>query len=129
MRWLAPFGIVNFWTKRLLPHTEICKVENQRASKNGNDPRKVLTLGDLSGPFILLAFGLSLSFFIFLLERLYYKYKLHNSHIINLELQGIVVFTNQYATSTITTLSNESDFFVHPDATTSEGRSGNEGKN
>lgn len=109
-----------------MPHTESCKVENQKALTNGNDPRKILTLSDLSGPFILLAFGLSLSFLIFLLEKLYYKYKLRKSRIINHELQGIVVFTSHYATSTIRTLSNECDFIVNPDATTSGERMQNE---
>jgi len=72
MRWLAESGLTYYWTKRITPHTESCRVENQK-DFNGKDPRKILTLGDLSGPFILLVFGLSLSLLVFLLEKIYYN--------------------------------------------------------
>jgi len=73
-------GIVNYLIKRSLPHVESCHVEDKKALiNNENDSRKVLTLNDLSGPFILLIFGLSLSLLVFLMERLHFKFKLHYS--------------------------------------------------
>lgn len=82
MRSFAESGLAHYWTKRITPHTESCKIENQKALTNGNDSRKILSLSDLSGPFILLAFGLSLSLLVFLLEKLYHIYQLRKNHIL-----------------------------------------------
>ena len=70
---LAESGLVYFWLKRVESQTKTCKLDNQ----NGKEPKKVLTLDDLSGPFILLSFGLSLSLLIFLIEKIYYNFKQH----------------------------------------------------
>lgn len=72
MRWLPEFGLPNYWLKRVMPRAPSCNVEN----KNGDDTRKILSLNDLSGPFILLLFGISLSLLAFLMEKVYYYYKL-----------------------------------------------------
>ena len=79
MRWLAESGLADYWTRKFTPHTESCKVENQKDLTNGNDPQKILSLEDLSGPFILLVFGLSLSLLVFLLEKVCHIYKLHKN--------------------------------------------------
>jgi len=74
MSWLSETGIVNYFLKRSTPHVEFCNVRN-----NENGSRKILSLRDLSGPFILLVFGLSLSLLVFLIEQIYHKYKLYFS--------------------------------------------------
>jgi len=80
MSWLYESGIVNYLLKKSTPHVEACRVGDQKALKNNeNGSRKILSLNDLSGPFILLVFGLSLSLLVFLIEKVYYKYKLCSS--------------------------------------------------
>lgn len=80
MRWLSETGIVNYMLKRSTPNVDSCRLGNQKPLKNDeNDSRKVLSLHNLSGPFILLVFGSSLSLLVFLMEKIYYKFKLHYS--------------------------------------------------
>lgn len=66
---LAESGLVAHWRKKVTPRTERCDPEIRR---DGDDNRKILTLADLSGPFILLICGLTFSFWVFLIEKLYY---------------------------------------------------------
>jgi len=67
---------VNYWINRITPKNKICKVENRKAFSPADDQRKILSLYDLSGPFILLITGSMLSLFVFLVEKIYYYYKL-----------------------------------------------------
>ena len=90
MRWLAEAGLADCWTRKCTPHTESCKVENQEDLTNGNDSKKILSLEDLSGPFILLVFGLSLSLLVFLLGKLYFTCKLHKNRNIIVLLKNII---------------------------------------
>ena len=64
-------------------------VDRSVSSKNG-DGRKVITLANLSGPFLFLLFGISVSFLTFLLELIYYNYMKRRTAIVNLHgrIQG-----------------------------------------
>jgi len=68
---LAESGLVGHWRKKVTPRTERC---NPEIRSDGDDDRKILSLADLSGPFILLICGCTLSFFVYLIERLYHRY-------------------------------------------------------
>ena len=74
---LAESGLVNYWVKRITPKNKKCEAENLKAFSNDNDghQRKILSLNDLSGPFILIFSGLVFSLSLFLGERLYYHVK------------------------------------------------------
>ena len=76
LRGLAESGLVNYWIKRITPKYEICKAENRKVFSHDGDQRKILSLYDLSGPFILLITGSMLSLFVFLVEKIYYYHKL-----------------------------------------------------
>ena len=67
---------MNYWIKKITPKNEICKVENRKVFSHDDDQRKILSLYDLSGPFILLLIGSMLSLFVFLVEKIYYYHKL-----------------------------------------------------
>ncbi len=72
---MAETGLVDHWRKKVTPRTERCDPEIRR---DGDGDRKILTLADLSGPFILLICGLTMSFFVFVLEKLYYYHTILN---------------------------------------------------
>lgn len=67
---------MNYWIKRITPKNEICKAENGKTFSHSESQRKILSLYDLSGPFILLVTGSFLSLFVFLVEKIYYYHKL-----------------------------------------------------
>ena len=69
LKWLAEWGLVDYWVKRTTPRNDECK-----AFSKASDDRKILSLNDLSGPFIFLITGSILSLFVFLLEKLYYHF-------------------------------------------------------
>lgn len=71
LRGLAESGLVEYSIKRSTPKNEICKVENRKTFSHDDEQRKVLSLYDLSGPFILLVAGSSLSLLVFLIEKIY----------------------------------------------------------
>jgi len=60
----------------MTPKNEICKAENRKVFSHDGDQRKILSLYDLSGPFILLITGSMLSLFVFLVEKIYHYHKL-----------------------------------------------------
>ena len=73
---MAESGLVSYWVKRITPKNEICKVENRKAFSHDDDHRKILSLYDLSGPFILLITGSMVSLFVFLVEKIHHYYNL-----------------------------------------------------
>ena len=80
LRDLAETGLVNYWVKRITPKNEYCDAKTLKVISNDlGDQRKILSLNDLSGPFVLLITGILLSMFVFLLEKIYYYFKLINT--------------------------------------------------
>jgi len=74
LKWLADWGLVDYWIKMIKPQNEKCNLNNLKAFSKARDDRKILSLNDLSGPFIFLIMGSMLSLFVFLLEKLYYHF-------------------------------------------------------
>lgn len=72
---MAQWGLPDYWVKRVTPQTEQCNEEKRKASSNGREQRKSLSLNDLSGPFILLMIGYMLSLLLFLVENIYNNFK------------------------------------------------------
>ena len=74
LKWWPESGLMQYWRYELTNMRGIdeCKLPVDRtiSSKNGDD-RKVITLANLSGPFLFLILGISLSFLVFLLENIY----------------------------------------------------------
>jgi len=74
---LAESGLVDYWVKRITPKNEYCDAENRKVFSHENeDQRKILSLNDLSGPFVLLISGILLSILVFTLEKIHYYRKL-----------------------------------------------------
>jgi len=77
LKWLPESGLTQYWRYefQIMRGIDECRlpVDRSISSKNGDD-RKVITLENLSGPFLFLIFGISLSFMVFLLETIYYNY-------------------------------------------------------
>ncbi len=69
---MADWGLVDYWVKKTKPQKEGCSPDGRKAFSKARDDRKILSLNDLSGPFILLVTGSILSFFVFLLEKFCY---------------------------------------------------------
>jgi len=67
--------MINFWAKNDNPRFDSCKLENRRKNRDAVDDLKVLSLSHLSGPFIFLIAGSTFSFFVFLIEVIYFKIK------------------------------------------------------
>jgi len=74
LKWLADWGLVDYWIKMIKPQNEKCNLDNLKAFSKARDDRKILSLNDLSGPFIFLIIGSILSLFVFLLEKIYYHF-------------------------------------------------------
>lgn len=74
LKWLADWGLVDYWVKRIKPQNDKCNSDNLKALSNARDDRKILSLHDLCGPFIFMITGSILSLFVFLLEKLYYHF-------------------------------------------------------
>ncbi len=74
LKWLADWGLVDYWIKMIKPQNEKCNLDNLKAFSKARDDRKILSLNDLCGPFIFLIIGSMLSLFVFLLEKLYYHF-------------------------------------------------------
>jgi len=67
MQWWSDTGLALHWIKSYQPPTKGCLLQDYK--KNVPSIR-VLTLKDLSGPFLLLLLGCSLSFLVFLVEKI-----------------------------------------------------------
>jgi len=78
---LAETGLVNYWINRITPKNEYCNAKTLKIISNdiNEDQRKILSLNDLSGPFVLLIAGILLSMLVFLLEKICYYFKLINT--------------------------------------------------
>ncbi len=78
LRDLAETGLVNYWVKKITPKNEYCDAKTLKIISNDNneDQRKILSLNDLSGPFVLLISGILLSILVFTLEKIHYYRKL-----------------------------------------------------
>jgi len=68
---LAEFGLVGYWSNKILPKLDQCELDNYRKA---SAKRKVLSLHDLMGPFIFLLAGIAASFLVFLVEIIVYKF-------------------------------------------------------
>ena len=80
-------GLFNYWAKKHLPRTDKCLLD--RYSDASPEIRK-LSLKDLTSPFVILLLGLSLSFFVFLVELIWHRLKIHRK-ILNAPKRTIVV--------------------------------------
>ncbi len=69
---MAEFGLVGYWSKKILPKLDQCQLDNYRKA---SAKRKVLSLNDLMGPFIFLLAGIGMSFLVFLLEVIAFKFR------------------------------------------------------
>ena len=89
LKWWPESGLMQFWKfdNQVMRGIDECRlpVDRSMSSKNGDD-RKVITLENLSGPFLFLIFGISVSFLVFLFEILYYNYKTRRTAITTLSL-------------------------------------------
>ena len=69
MQWWVDNGLALHWIKSYLPSAKGCLFEDYK--KNAPAIR-VLTLKDLSGAFVILLLGCSLSLFVFLIEKIHF---------------------------------------------------------
>ena len=69
---LPESGLVDYWQKRILPKLDQCQLDNYQAA---SEEKRVLNLSDLMGPFLLLLAGIAVSFTIFLMEIILFKYQ------------------------------------------------------
>jgi len=74
MQWLVDAGLSKHWIKKYQPSAKGCLFDDYK--KNAPAIR-VLTLKDLSGPFVVLLMGCAISFLVFLIEKIYY-YRMMN---------------------------------------------------
>ena len=75
MQWWSDTGLAGRWLKNYQPSPKGCLIQDYKK----NVPAiRVLTLRDLSSAFVLLLLGLSLSLFVFLIEKIRFKIKTHH---------------------------------------------------
>lgn len=60
-------GLINYWVKKAVPSVPQCFVEIKHSAVTHLKP---IELGDLTGVFMILGVGMSLSFFVFFIETL-----------------------------------------------------------
>ncbi len=68
---LMEYGLYDYWKREYVRSIEKCNSNptgNQKKSQ-GKEPNKPIRLMELSSAFLILGVGLSLSFFVFLMER------------------------------------------------------------
>ena len=71
---MRQFGFIQRWEKQFFPQPNKCQTNYNDVP---NQPR--ISFKNLSGAFLLLLVGLSLAFFIFILEKIIYYHKMNFS--------------------------------------------------
>ena len=66
---------MSYWIKKTLPKLDQCQLDNY---KKASEEKRVLSLKDFTGPFLFLLAGMTVSFLVFLIEKIVFTYKLHN---------------------------------------------------
>jgi ionotropic glutamate receptor len=69
---LQQTGIIDFWDTWFRPMPPQCN--GKAPTKRSGNKLPALSLKNLTGAFLLLAVGLSLSLLVFLLEQIYYRF-------------------------------------------------------
>jgi len=69
---LAEFGLVEYWISRTQPKLDQCQLDNYEKAAS---EKRVLTLKDLTGPFLFLLAGIAVSFLAFLVEKIVFIYR------------------------------------------------------
>jgi len=72
LRRLTESGLPYYWRDKIIPRVEKCQLENYEVA---SAEKRVLTLRDMMGPFIFLLAGISVSFLVFLIEMIVFKYR------------------------------------------------------
>ena len=72
LRRLTESGLPNYWRSKIMPRVDKCHLENYEVA---SAEKRVLNLRDMMGPFLFLLAGVSVSFFVFLIEMIVFKYR------------------------------------------------------
>ncbi len=79
INWLRDVGLLNYWERRNWPMENKC---SEPLAQGAPADETKLTMDNLSSSFILLIFGMSLSFLVYLIEWMHLIYIMHNRRII-----------------------------------------------
>jgi len=77
--------LVGYWIERIQPKLDQCQLENYKKTLA---EKRVLTLNDLTGPFLFLLAGMAVSFLVFLVEKkvfMHRKYRGDNNGLASVE--------------------------------------------
>jgi len=77
---------VDYWQKRILPKLDQCQLDNYQAA---SEEKRVLNLSDLMGPFLFLLAGIAVSFSVFLIEIMLFKYQRARLNVIGIPASRI----------------------------------------
>lgn len=86
---IVEVGLYDYWNAKHVPIDNKCSLKANEAKKK---KPKALKFTQLSSAFLVLGIGLSLSFLVFLIERIVY----YGQKIRNLRNERIVVFTHAF---------------------------------
>jgi len=72
LKGFAESGLVDYWIRKTLPKQNKCQLDNY---KKAADEKRVISLKDLTGPFLFLLAGMAVSFLVFFIEKMVFKYR------------------------------------------------------